>query len=195
MRRVLLIVVMLLVPTALTAEIATMGIFFDLVPGSMADWPTPFVAFDVYVYLHNAGYYVTAVEYQLLTPTDPGHASYGISSVDYPPEYSIHLGDPFIGHSITYWPPLDGYSPGYNLLCKIKGFTTLPCCTSLEEPEGTLCNYWLVIGPHPDTGECKGTYWPDNLAFPIVGRTSVICPEPIAVKEESWGAIKILFDE
>lgn len=193
MKRVLLITVVLLLPAILAAQPATMGVFFDLIPGSMADWPMPFVAFEVYVYMHNAGYYVTAVEYQLLTPTDPGHVGYGISSVDYPPEYSIHLGDPFIGHSITYWPPLDGYSPGYNLLCKIMGFTTLPCSCE-EEPAG-LCNYWLVIGPHPDTGECKGTYWPDNLPFPIVGRTSVICGEPVAVEEESWGAIKAMFGE
>jgi hypothetical protein len=192
MKRALLIVLLLLVPATLTAEIATMGIFFDLIPASMADYPTPFSFFDVYLYMHHADYYVTAVEYQLQTPSDLTHALYQINSVGYPEYYSVSLGDPFNGHSISYWPPLDGYNPGYNLLCKITGFTTDYCWNE----DGPIVEYYLVVGPHPDTGECKGTYWPDNLTFPIVGRTSIICPQdPVAVQEESWGAIKAMSGE
>lgn len=192
MKRMLLIAVMLLVPAALTAQVATMGIFFDLIPASMADYPVMFVPFDVYLYMHHADYYVTAVEYQLQTPSDMGHALFGISALDYPEKYSVSLGDPFVGHSITYWPPLDGYNPGYNLMCKITGFITQPCWTE----GGPIIQYFLVVGPHPDTGELKGTYWPENLPFPIVGRTSIICPqEPVAVEEESWGAIKAMCGE
>lgn len=194
MKKVLLIAVMLLMPAALTAQIATMGVFFDLIPGSMADYPTPWpVTFDVYVYIHNADVYVTAVEYQLQTPTDLGHAQYQISSVGYPERYSVSLGGPFSGHSITYWPPLDGYSPGYNMICKITGFTTEPCWKN----GGTLVDYLLVVGPHPASGLVRGTYYPANLPFSITGRTSIMCPleDPVATEEESWGAIKAMCGE
>jgi hypothetical protein len=191
MKMVILIAVLLLVPAMLCAQ-ATMGVYFGYVPGLMVYDPTPFSFFDVFIYVHNSNVYVTAVEYQLQTPTDPGHVSLQISSVSYPENYSVSLGDPFNGHSITYWPPLDGWSPGYNELCKLECFTTEPC---LDEG-GTLIEYFMVIGPHPETGEIKGTYWPGNLPFPIIGLTSKVCPEePVGVEEESWGAIKAMFGE
>ena len=192
MRRVLLVAVMFLVPSILVAQPASMGIFFDFVPGLMADYPVAFSPFELYLYLHNSGVYVTAVEYQLLTPSDPTHALLQLSSVGYPEKYSVSLGAPFDGHSITYWPPLDGYSPGYNLICKLTCFITVPCWTE----GGSMIEYLIVVGPHPDTGELKGTYYPENLPFPIIGRTSKVCPqEPVAVQEESWGAIKAMLSE
>ncbi len=191
MKVVLLFAVLLLVPAMICAQ-ATMGAYFGYVPGLMAYYPTPFSHFDVFIYLHNSNVYVTAVEYQLQTPTDPGHVYFMISEIHYPELYSVSLGSPFDGHSITYWPPLDGWNPGYNELCRLVCFTIEPCWNE----GGALFEYFLVIGPHPDTGEIKGTYWPGNLPFPIIGLASKICPdEPVGVEEESWGAIKAMFGE
>lgn len=196
MKRVLLVLVALLVPAMLAAQ-PTMGIYFDMVPGLMAEFPQKFVPFAMYIYLHNAGVYVTAVEYQLQTPSDPTHADFQITGeIRYPEQYSVSLGGPFDGHSITYWPPLDGNSPGYNMICWFECLTTKPCWNEAGEGEPYLFEYPLVIGPHPDTGECKGTYYPENLPFPIIGLTSIVCPEiPVGVQDESWGAIKAMYDE
>lgn len=178
MKRVLLAITLaLLVPGMLNA--ATMGVYFDWQPpGQMTYSPVPFSPFDVYLYLHNAGYdFVTAVEYQLQTPSDPWHSKFGISAVTYPDNMTISQGDPFAGHSIAYWPPLDGQDPGYNQLCHYVCFTTEPC--------DSISGYQLVVGGHPDTGEIRGTYYPGMEIFTIDGLTSLVCPGTNAVEEKS----------
>lgn len=150
---VLLFAAVLLVPMMLVAGPATMGAYFGYEPGLRMYDPVPFSFFDVFIYLHNAGVYVTAVDYQLQTPGDPVHVLFGYSEVAYPDQYSVSWGELFLGHSITYWPPLDGFNPGYNMICKFKGFTTEPCWNV----GGSMIEYLLVVGPHPDTGEIKGT--------------------------------------
>jgi hypothetical protein len=187
MKRVLLtLAVALLIPGMLNA--ATMGAYFGFGGSQMAySPPAPFSFFDVYLYLHNSNYYVTAVEYQLQTPLDPGHALFAYQGVEYPDNMSVDLGDPFVGHSITYWPPLNGYIPGYNLLATLKDcYITGPC--------GSIIDYPLVIGPHPDSGELRGTFTPDHDFFPISGLTSILCPVEFAAEETSWGAIKSLYE-
>jgi hypothetical protein len=163
-----------------------MGVYFSYTPNTMAYSPSPFSFFDAYVYIHQADVYFTAIEYQLLTPSDPTHALLQINSVEYPDNMSVQMGDPFAGHSITYWPPSNGYVPGYNLVVKYSLFTTVACW----DEGGGLMDYPLVIGPHPDSGELRGTYYPDNLFFPIVGLTSILCPFEYATEETTWGAIK-----
>jgi hypothetical protein len=168
---------------------ATMGCFFGFAPERMAYSPEPYSFFDVYVFLHSADYYVTAVEYELMTPTDPSHALFEISEITYPDNRTVTLGSPFAGHSIAYWPPLNGYVPGYNLVCTLTCYTTEACAGA----GGHVADYPLVIGPHPQSGELRGTFAPENELFPIVGLTSVLCPEQIGLQEESWGAIKSLY--
>ena len=187
MTRILLtLVITLLIPSVLGAT-ATMGVYFGYTPGATALSPAPFVYFDAHLYLHHAEQYVTAIEYSLLTPDDPGHAWFSIAAVTYPDEKTIHNGDPFGGHSIAYWPPLNGYMPGYNLLCSYTCVTFEPCW----DEGGAMIDYDIVIGPHPDSGFLRGTYAPDNEFFGIVGLTSRLCPEePVAAGDESWGAIK-----
>jgi hypothetical protein len=184
MRKLLLAIAMaLLIPGMLSA--ATLGVYFSNAPATMAYAPAPFSFFDVYLYLHDAEFYVTAVEYQLQTPVDPSHALFSIVSVTYPDNGTVALGDPFTGHAIAYWPPLNGFMPGYNLLVTLRCMTTAPC--------GSLSDYPLVIGLHPGSGELRGTFAPDNEFFQIAGLTSVLCPEQIGTQEESWGAIKSLY--
>jgi hypothetical protein len=176
----------LLIPAMLNAQ-ATMGFYFDLWPGEMAAGVCAFEEWDGYLYLHNANLPVTAVEYQLQTPADPTHLLFTIMAVNYPDLYSIHMGDPFNGHSITYWPYLNGYSPGYNLLCKYTCMTFSECwCVG----GGTIADYPIIVGPHPQSGFVRGTYYPDNDTFPIIGLTSILCPKTYATEESSWGAIK-----
>ena len=183
---ILLVVAALLIPGIVGAT-ATMGVYFA--PGVMSYSPTAFNQFQAYLYLNNADYYVTAVEYQLQTPSDPSHAFFTINSVEYPDNVSVTLGDPFSGHSISFWPPLNGILPGYNLVCTYNCYTFEPCWND----GGQLVDYPLVIGPHPDSGELRGTYSPDNNTFPIIGMTSILCPQEIANEQESWGAIKSLY--
>ena len=192
MKRVLLAITLaLLIPGMLNA--ATLGAYFDWQPpGQMSYSPAAFTYFDVYLYMHNSGVgFITAIEYQLQTPSDPTHVFFGIDMIHitYPDNMAVTLGDPFTGHSISYWPPLDGANPGYNMMCHMPCFTTDPCVSE----GGVLADYPLVIGAHPGSGELRGTYWPGNLFFSIDGLTSILCPEANAVEEKSWGAIKSLY--
>lgn len=188
MKKLLLaLALVLLIPGAASA--VTLGCYFGYEPVSMAYSPTPFSFFDVFLFLHGADYYVTAAEYQLLTPHDPTHALFSITDVTYPDNMVVTLGDPFAGHSIAYWPPLNGFVPGYNLLVAFRCVTFAPCGGG----GGGLIDYPIVIGPNPGSGELRGTFLPDNEFFSIRGLTSILCPEQIGTQEESWGAIKSLY--
>jgi hypothetical protein len=183
------LMIALTIPSVSVAT-ATMGVYFGYTPGAVSFSPVPFVEFDAALYLHHAEKYVTAIEYSLITPDDPGHAWFSIISVSYPDEKTIHDGDPFSGHSIAYWPPLNGFLPGYNMICSYKCFTFEPCW----DAGGAMIDYEIVVGPHPDSGFLRGTFAPDNEFFDIIGLTSVICPEePVSVEEESWGTIKSMY--
>jgi hypothetical protein len=187
MKRVLLVMALaLLVPAMLNAQ-ATMGVYFDPWPGKMHISPPAFTPFDAWLYLHNANLPVTAVEYQLQTPMDPTHSLFSLTVQGYPDLYSIHMGDPWNGHSIAFWPYLNGYTPGYNLLCKFMCFLPIDACWDMG---GAIADYPVIVGPHPDSGYVRGTYYPNNDPFPIIGLTSIVCPYLIATEESSWGAIK-----
>lgn len=183
MKRALLIMsVMLLLPGVVAAD-GTVGVFFDG-PGVMDYCPATGEWFTGYLYMHAAEYYITGIEYQLLTPMDPTHTMVIMGVPEYPDNSTLQLGDPFTGHTITYWPPLNGYMPGYNLLCTFNFYTVAG--DGLEE-------YPLVIGPHPETEELRATYYPNNYYFYPAGLTSLLCPTVTATEEESWGAIKSLY--
>ena len=184
MKRALLILALaLLIPGVVAAE-GTVGIYFDG-PGIMHYSPATGEWFNAYLYMHNAEYYITGIEYQLLTPLDPTHVMIMMGAVEYPDESTLQMGDPFSGHTITYWPPLNGFMPGYNLLCTIP-FYAVAGCDQLDD-------FPLVIGPHPATGELRATYYPENNYFYPAGLTSMLCPVETATEEESWGAIKSLY--
>jgi hypothetical protein len=137
------------------------------------------------VYGHNIECYLTAAEFQLTI----GHPAIQLQGTEYLPG-SVNLGDPLIGVSMTYWPPLDGWVPGYNLLCTLHFLAVDMCATC----GGTLVNVPLTIGPHPDTGEIRGTCWPENDIFTFIGLSAIICPEGTATEDQSWGAIKSMMN-
>ncbi len=184
MKRVLLTVaVALLLPGMLVAANPTAGVFFD---GFLTYDPTPITNFKGQLYIVQDTYYVTAIEYALYTPTDPGHTQLFLMGVTYPENHVLEMGDPWGGHSITYFPPLTGYPNGYDLLCTYTFMTAVPCS---EMEKGAYPGYPIVVGPHPVTGELRGTYAPNAELFDIDGLTSLLCAE-IAVEPSSWGAIK-----
>jgi|WetSurMetagenome_2_1015567.scaffolds.fasta_scaffold40934_2 hypothetical protein len=187
MKRLLLaFFVVLFASTSLSG--ATMGLYFDLWPGTMAYTPPepPPSFFDVYLYLHGADYLVTALEYGLTTPYDPAHSLFVILEVEITSAAVVELGNPWTGHAIAFWPPLNGFDPGYNMICKYK-------CLSLGICGVNMSDYPIVVGPHPDSGQLWGAFFPTNETFPIVGLTSTLCPNLIGVQNTNWGAIKSLF--
>ena len=189
-RALLILAVALLLPGVLSAQDGLVGIYFDVppdaVPEVMHHYPSAGATFTGYLYSKNAEYYITGIEYQLLTPMDPTHVGIMLFEVSLPAG-AMQIGAPFTGHSIAYWPPLNGYMPGYNLMATYTFYAEFDCYT------GAIDDYPMVIGPHPDTGELRGTYSPDNDYFYPIGLTSIICPVETANKEESWGAIKSLY--
>jgi hypothetical protein len=195
MKRLLLTLFLVLFASTTLAG-ATMGLYFDLWPGVMAYTPTPASFFDVYLYLHASNYYVTALEYQITTPLDPLHTFFAIVEISYAEQVVVTLGSPFDGHSIALWPPLDGYNPGYNMICKFKCMTLAPCLSPggpTAQAETFLADYPVVVGPHPESGQLWGTYFPNNDTFPIIGLQSTLCPIAIGVENSNWGAIKSLY--
>jgi hypothetical protein len=190
MKRAQALIIALVMMSGTVSATATMGVYFEFDAEKTACSPAPFTAFTMYLYVRHAEHYVTAVEYSIVTPGDPGHALFSITEVRYPDGESICDGDPFSGHTIAYWPPLNGFMPGYNLLCS---FT----CTALEpcwNAGGAMVDYEIVVGPHPESGWLRGTFAPDNQLFDIVGLTSKLCPEePGDAGGEGWGAAKSLY--
>jgi hypothetical protein len=180
MKRVLLTVaVALLIPGLLGAAPATMGVYVD---GKLHYTPAaPLSFFDMYLYLVQSDYFVTAVEYQLVRP----NGNFVLTGVSYPDNFSIELGDPLSGHAITFWPPMTGYPTGYDLLATYHCMTLLPC--------ENMPNYPLTIGVNPGSGELRGTYSPDNDFFSIIGLTTYLCPDGVANEAGSWGTIKSLY--
>lgn len=184
MKRALLIIAVVLLLPGVAFTQSTVGIYFDG-PGVMHYSPATGEWFDAYLYVHNADYYITGLEYQLLTPMDPTHALLMMGPITYPDNSALQIGDPFSGHTVTYWPPLNGYMPGYNLLATYTFYSPSGC-------EG-IADYPLVIGPHPESGILRATFYPDNEYFYPAGLTSVLCPDQTGVEDESWGAIKSLY--
>lgn len=183
MKRVLLTVAALLIPSILMAAPATVGVYFDgTLTGTHPGAYTPFIGS---LYIVQSEYYVTGVEYSLVTPNDPAHAQLIIQGYTYPPSHSLTLGEAWGGQSLTYWPPLTGYPEGYDLLVTYQ-FLALAECVDMPD-------YPIVVSPHPDSGYLRGTYSPNNDFFEITGLTSFLCPESIATEEESWGAIKSMY--
>jgi hypothetical protein len=104
---------------------------------------------------------------------------------------SLNLGDPGSGISITYWPPMDGWNPGWNLLCTLHLLALDNCWNG--SPPGSMADARLSIVPHPETGMDQGSCWPENYLFEFTGLTSIVCPEYFAVQAKTWGSIKSMF--
>jgi hypothetical protein len=185
MRAALIALIVVIFPAALFAN-PLMGIWFDYRAG-MTYSPAPHESFVGYVYADNVACYLSAVEFAV-SPLPPTIYYDGFTV----PEGSLLIGDPITqaGVSITYFPPLNGFFPGYNELCKLYFTAEEDWCYQYG---GTLVNLPLAIIPHAETGLIQGACFPEGNLFEFTGLTSILCPHEIGVKNESWGAIKSLF--
>lgn len=185
MRAAAIATLILLLPAALFA--GTVGMYFTYTPNQMYYNPAPFEPFTGYVYGHGLNCYVNAFEFKLVLPA--GIITQGFVI----PEGSLTLGDLATGLSITYWPPLNGVDPGYNLLCTVN-LLALPngACACLG---GALTNGLVCIGPTNDSGALlpRESCWPENNLVEVTGLTSMLCVDQVATQNASWGAIKSLF--
>ncbi len=181
---VIVTTLLLLIPAALLGE-GTIGVFFD--GGyTMHYYAQEMEEFTGYIYAHAAPCRLSAAEFALEIPTGV------LPGVPEVPEGSLVLGGLTTGLSITYWPPLDVYETGYVLLASVP-FLSVDWCIQCG---GTLADAPMKVIPairYPLEPFLGGTCWPDNNKVEMIGMTSIICPQYIAVEEESWGAIKSLF--
>jgi hypothetical protein len=67
---------------------------------------------------------------------------------------------------------------------------TLPCV--VISPCRSLTNNPLDLGPHPASGELRGSFAPGNESFPIIALTSVPCSNEIGRQEAEAGMRSIL---
>lgn len=181
MRVALIAMMILLLPAALLA-VPTVGVYFTYAPTQMHYNPMPFEQFNGYMYAQSTGCYLNAAEYMLQIPA-------GVILMGWTlPAGSLELGNPLGGHSIAYWPPMDGWSSS-NLLCTF----TFMAINSCPATGGTMIDAPIRIVAHPETGLIQGSCWPENELFEYTGLTSILCPEQYGVQETNWGAIKSLF--
>lgn len=184
MKRVLLTAaVALLIPSLVGAWTPTVGVYVD---GYLTYTPDgPFVPFLASLVIVQNEYYVTGIEYSLVTPSDPAHGQFVITGYDYPPSYSVHLGNPWDGHAITFWPPLTGFPTGYDVCVTYECITMVECVDMFDYP--------IVVAPDPGSGYLRVSYGDDNDLLEVIGLTSYLCPAGIGVEEGSWGAIKSMY--
>jgi|WetSurMetagenome_2_1015567.scaffolds.fasta_scaffold13763_3 hypothetical protein len=182
MRAALIAMMILLLPAALLAN-PTMGVYFTYTGNQMHYNPTPYEQFYGYIYAQGTECYLNAAEYLLQIPAGVVVMGWTL------PAGALELGSPLGGHSVAYWPPMDGWNPGANLLCTVK-FMAIDWCYTYG---GTMHDAPIRIAPHPDTGLIQYSCWPENNLFEYTGLTSILCPEVYGVQETNWGAIKSLF--
>jgi hypothetical protein len=196
MKRVMLTVaVALLIPSILYGidNPPTVGVYFE--HGYMTANPTPWVPFRAMLYIVQSDpdtiYSVMGVEYMLeqwqgMTQVPPfTKLQIFVDTEHWPWQYSIDYGgpeSPTDGHSISYFPALNPLPYGYSHLCTYT-FILMEDCVDARDLE-------IRVVANPSSGYLRGTYYPDGDKFPIIGLTSLICPELFATEEESWGAIK-----
>jgi hypothetical protein len=183
MRAAAMAMTVLLLPASLIAG-PMIGIYFTNAPSQMDYYPTPFERFDGYLCAHNTVCFLDAVEFALEIPDGIVIRGYTL------PAGALTLGGLPTGLSVAFWPPLDGWNPGYNLLCTVD-FLAVRSCFYAGKLD--MVDAPLRVVAHPETGLIQGSCWPENYLFRYTGLTSVICPVYYGTKESSWGAIKSLF--
>jgi hypothetical protein len=65
-------------------------------------------------------------------PYDPGHELIELVRVTLADNAVLEMGDPLSGHSIAFWPPINGYYPGYAMISKMRFLCHAECPP--EEP-------------------------------------------------------------
>jgi len=139
---------------------------------------------DLFVVAHNYNNFLIAIEYGLSLPPSLGYLGF-----DPPQPADLVIGNPLTtGVSVSWNLPRNGFEP---LLVGIVHVVWLceagPTCGASSEP--------VVVLPNQQSGNLTVVTWPaispDNSGQ---GMTSLVCPDPVAVEETSWGQIKALYE-
>jgi len=181
--RTLLVAAAILLAASSAFAAPTLGVYFAPSHDVMDYSPPPESFFDVYLFVYTSDFgFIYSLYYQLQTPLDPGHFHFVIAGVTYPSYVSAATGDPFSGQGIGFWPPLNGSSPAWYLICTYEAMQ--------EDP---LEDYPLVVGPYPGNGQPVLVEFPSMAAYDITGLTSILNPSLVGTPPTSWGAIKSLY--
>lgn len=186
MRAILIALILILLLPAVLSAAPTMGVYFDGSATQLWTAPRMWEQFQAYVYGKGIDCYLDAAEFAVTVPSGLVIMGYAV------PQGSLTLGDLPRGISITYWPPLDTWDPGYNLLCTIE-FMLLQTCWCPYG--GSASDLILRIVPDPQVAEILGSCWPENQLFNFTGRYAVVCPSLLCMGTESasWSSIKSLY--
>ncbi|HSG27094.1 MAG TPA: hypothetical protein VLA34_01350 [Candidatus Krumholzibacterium sp.] len=179
MKKIVIIALAFLIPASVAAT-PTLNFYFADHPGPKAiDIPGPMAELDAFIFGEGLDCYFTGCEFAVTYPA-------GVFPIEEEYFGNLSMGNTTGGLSLTFWPPLDGWTPGYNAMARVRLLFTGDCNTLGRDLR-------IEIGPHPISGELRGTCWPDNVLFDITGTTSILCPEAIANGSESWGVVKSLY--
>jgi hypothetical protein len=187
MRAIVIAGMLLVLLPAVLSAVPVIGLYFDSPPHALYYAPQPYEMFQGFVFGTDINCYLDAAEFMVTLP-----AGLVVLACDVP-EGSLTLGDPASGISITYWPPMDGWSPGYNLLCRLQFLYVGSVCWCPYR--GTAMDLVARIAPHPASGGILGSCYPENDLFNFTGLYSILCPSAMCMgtEETNWGAIKSLY--
>lgn len=171
-----------------TAQVPFFQVYFDDASnGSYGETQAycgePAVKTNLYLVAQNWNMLVAGLDYQVYFPQA---LLYSDDTWAVVPGGSVVFGDSRQGAAIGYGLPRNGFSP---LLISTIGAYWTGQCDCAAGPQA------IIVGPHPGSGfeTPTGVRYPDYAIFPAVGMTSLICPDPVAVQETTWGGIKALY--
>jgi hypothetical protein len=143
---------------------------------------------DLYVVTHNYNNFLIAIEYGLSLPAELFYLGFS------PPQpEDLVIGDPLTtGVAVSWGLPRNGFEP---LLVGVV-HTLWMCMSTIDPPSCGANNAPVVVLPNQQSGNLTAVTWP--VIGPDasgIGMTSLICPEPVAAEQTSWGQIKALYEE
>jgi hypothetical protein len=131
------------------------------------------------VVLNNVNSYVSAVEFSVSYPA-------AISWLGDTHSTPLHLGFSPSGVAISWALPQNAFGP---MLAMQAQFVWM--CDGC----GGFDNSPVTVGPHGTTGFLRAVGWPNNNLIDLVGGTALICPLGVPTEEQTWGAIKSLYND
>jgi hypothetical protein len=179
------------------AQVPNLQVYFDAnYTQTQANCGVAGTVQDMYVVMNNWNMYVLGVDFSIDYP-----ASALFISGETLPAGSISLGGSNSdsgsgagsgGIAIAWGLPQNGYSPV--LALTVSGIW-LGTCDCGNGPQALVVRGTHYAQPPSNGGKTapSAIRWPDYVELAGVGMTSLICPGPVAVKEQTWGGVKALY--
>lgn len=192
MKRVLAVAVALalvgLVAHNANAQIPNVVVYFDAqyYTQTQIDCQGDMVTQNWYIVANNLNTRIKAIEYAVQYPLAATH----LADIDVPG--AISFGTTDTGVATGYGSTPDGFLDAFQPALLMTVLVQWHCDTCLDPPG--YSDQAVVVVPHLVTGFLRAVRWPDDFLMPLVGMTSIICPEVVPVEETSWGQLKALYD-